>query len=189
MIKAIPTKYRGVKFKSKLEASWAKWLDTKSIIWSYESEGASVNNEWYLPDFWLPEIRTILEVKGMIQGIKKAKRFYNALQRENIEYELNHLSEKEKNSSYRTNHQWAKNYAWGTPHKLFILGGSPVPSFYTVDSNMEGGYNLVQCRQCGKTSLTLEYGSWGCRACGNHEGKHDIRERLRKILRPPTGWT
>lgn len=33
--------------------------------WEYEKEGYRLSNgEWYLPDFWLPELRTWVEVKG-----------------------------------------------------------------------------------------------------------------------------
>ncbi len=34
------------------------------IQYSYEHEGFKLEGRWYLPDFWLPEIRFWFEVKG-----------------------------------------------------------------------------------------------------------------------------
>ena len=107
----IPTMYKGIKFRSRLEARWAVFFDTLGIEWEYEpqgyeigcsytpmpgdmiytfsdgstgdtwhkklkeSEGLTVVSEkpatgdesleWYLPDFWLPELKIWVEVKGV----------------------------------------------------------------------------------------------------------------------------
>lgn len=66
-IAAIPTTYKGVKFRSKLEAAWAEWFDSKEWVWSYEIEGYRLpSGTWYLPDFWLPDLRIFIEVKGVL---------------------------------------------------------------------------------------------------------------------------
>jgi len=52
MIKAIETRYRGYRFRSRLEARWAVCFDNLGINWDYEPEGFKLQNgEWYLPDF------------------------------------------------------------------------------------------------------------------------------------------
>lgn len=54
-IKPIETIYNGYRFRSRLEARWAVFLDALGIRWKYEFEGYELpNGEWYLPDFWLP---------------------------------------------------------------------------------------------------------------------------------------
>ncbi|MFG3199875.1 hypothetical protein ACGFYT_27520 [Streptomyces sp. NPDC048208] len=64
-IEAIPTEYSGTTFRSRLEADWACTLDTQNILWEYEPEQITLpSGARYLPDFWLPEIGTWLEVKG-----------------------------------------------------------------------------------------------------------------------------
>lgn len=63
-IQAIPTRYRGYHFRSRLEARWAVFFDHLCVEWVYEREGFNVNGTPYLPDFWLPEIGVWLEVKG-----------------------------------------------------------------------------------------------------------------------------
>lgn len=64
-IKAIETKYKGYRFRSRLEARWAVFLDDLKIIWEYEKEGFHLEGVGsYLPDFWLPDFNAWLEIKG-----------------------------------------------------------------------------------------------------------------------------
>ncbi len=64
MIKAIETKYKGYKFRSRLEARWAVFFDALGIKWEYEKEGFDLEEAgWYLPDFWLPDKQVWVEVK------------------------------------------------------------------------------------------------------------------------------
>lgn len=67
-MRPIETKYQGYRFRSRLEARWAVLLDELSIKWEYEPEGFSLGSEpetiFYLPDFWIPELKCWLEIKG-----------------------------------------------------------------------------------------------------------------------------
>lgn len=63
-VKAIETRYAGCRFRSRLEARWAIFLDTLKIEWSYEPEGFETPHGRYLPDFWLPAHGRWLEIKG-----------------------------------------------------------------------------------------------------------------------------
>lgn len=63
-IKAIETQYAGCRFRSRLEARWAVFLDHLNIAWEYEPQGFVTPTGPYLPDFWLPRYRTWLEIKG-----------------------------------------------------------------------------------------------------------------------------
>lgn len=56
-IKPIPTRYAATIFKSRLEARWAVFFDGMGIKWRYEYEGYNVNGKYYLPDFYLPEVK------------------------------------------------------------------------------------------------------------------------------------
>jgi len=79
-ISAIPTKYNGYKYRSKMEAKTAVFLDSLKISFEYEKEGyklilpfSSPNEErdeiFYLPDFYIPAQDCIdecfIEVKGV----------------------------------------------------------------------------------------------------------------------------
>jgi hypothetical protein len=62
-IKAIETRYKGYRFRSRLEARWAVFFDHLGIRWEYEMEGFEVQGGRYLPDFWLPQVNMYAEVK------------------------------------------------------------------------------------------------------------------------------
>jgi len=54
MIKAIDTTYKGYKFRSRLEARFAVFLDALGVNWDYEIEGYTLPVTGnYLPDFYL----------------------------------------------------------------------------------------------------------------------------------------
>lgn len=63
-LQPIQTHYAGHHFRSRLEARWAVFFNTAGITWDYEPEGYALPSGRYLPDFWLPEQNTWLEVKG-----------------------------------------------------------------------------------------------------------------------------
>lgn len=63
LIRPIETRYRGYRFRSRLEARWAVFFDTAKIRWDYEVQGYDVNGRAYLPDFYLPDLRCYFEVK------------------------------------------------------------------------------------------------------------------------------
>lgn len=63
-LKAIETRYAGCRFRSRLEARWTVFFDALGIKWEYEKEGFHLGSRQYLPDFFLPEQRLWLEVKG-----------------------------------------------------------------------------------------------------------------------------
>lgn len=64
MIKPIETVYKGYRFRSRLEARWAVYFDAIGISWEYEKEGYDLGDGlFYLPDFWLPQVKMWAEVK------------------------------------------------------------------------------------------------------------------------------
>ncbi len=60
-MRPIETEYRGVTFRSRLEARWAVFFDVMEIAWVYEPSGYSTGT--YQPDFLLPEVEFLAEVK------------------------------------------------------------------------------------------------------------------------------
>jgi hypothetical protein len=59
---AIPTRYKGYHFRSRLEARWAVFFDFLGDPWEYEHEGYETPYGAYLPDF-LVAGRALIEVK------------------------------------------------------------------------------------------------------------------------------
>lgn len=64
VIKAIETRYKGYRFRSRLEARWAVFFDAAGVKWEYETQGFMLPSGPYLPDFLLPDLGLWFEVKG-----------------------------------------------------------------------------------------------------------------------------
>jgi nucleoside 2-deoxyribosyltransferase len=71
-LRAIETEYRGYRFRSRTEARWAVALTAAGIEWQYEAEGFDLNGARYLPDFFLPELKTFVEVKPTREAAEQA---------------------------------------------------------------------------------------------------------------------
>lgn len=68
-IKALETKYKGYRFRSRLEARWAVLFDALGLGWEYEPQGYDLGDGLgcYLPDFFLTQNRhygPYIEIKG-----------------------------------------------------------------------------------------------------------------------------
>lgn len=62
-IQAIPTTYNGTTYRSRLEARWALFFSVLNLRSEYELQGYNTTAGYYLPDFWLPDLRMFAEVK------------------------------------------------------------------------------------------------------------------------------
>ena len=63
--RAIPTEYRGVQMKSRLEASCAQLLDLLGLEWEYEHQSFLMDGGvHYLPDFWIESEKLWVEPRG-----------------------------------------------------------------------------------------------------------------------------
>jgi len=78
-IRPIPTLYAGVTFRSRLEARWARFFDALSLRWEYEPQGFQLpSGACYLPDFWIPELDSYVEVKPVGGDFGKARELATA---------------------------------------------------------------------------------------------------------------
>ncbi|MDP9367891.1 MAG: hypothetical protein M3Q03_06390 [Chloroflexota bacterium] len=60
----VPTRYKGITFRSRTEARWAYFFDELGVPWDYEPEQYTDGKTAYLPDFYLPDQDCFWEVKG-----------------------------------------------------------------------------------------------------------------------------
>lgn len=77
----IPTTYRGIKFRSKLEARWAVFLDHCKIVSAWKYEPTIINGPGfsYTPDFliaiqsfsWFLEVKPIQAYDGYVDKLSK----------------------------------------------------------------------------------------------------------------------
>lgn len=73
-ITAIPTRYAGCLFRSRLEARWAVFFDAMGYVWEYEPQGYVIDGRGYLPDFRINDFLW-LEVKGSEDALDKELMF------------------------------------------------------------------------------------------------------------------
>jgi hypothetical protein len=74
-IQPIQTRYAGCHFRSRTEARWAVFFSEMGIDWQYEVQGFVIRTRDgtrpYLPDFYLPDTGTWVEVKGSETAFRK----------------------------------------------------------------------------------------------------------------------
>ncbi len=166
MIKSIPTTYDGVKFKSKLEAAYATIFNAAEIEWEYENQGFDLEGIWYLPDFWLPGIRTFFEVKGSHgERIDKTIKLAEAICEEDFAGLVDVPGDSW--SPYMERLQ--------DPTRMVVLGDSRgrmwniFPELYKQDFADETA-GVGKCYSCGKYYFFECMMTWTCRACGYYDG-------------------
>jgi hypothetical protein len=63
-LQPIETKFKGHKFRSRIEARWAVFFEALGLRYEYEVEGFKLpSGGAYLPDFLLPDMNVFVEVK------------------------------------------------------------------------------------------------------------------------------
>ncbi|WP_432973597.1 hypothetical protein [Dactylosporangium sp. CA-233914] len=73
--KPIETHYAGCRFRSRLEARWAVFLDRLGVEWDYEPEGYELPSGRYLPDFLLHLPQPVwLEIKPGSDSVHRGER-------------------------------------------------------------------------------------------------------------------
>jgi len=78
---AQPITYKGIAFKSKLEATWAIWCDVNKVEWHYEKE---TSLDGYLVDFFLPNTSIDYSDKGIYIETKSSGAWNNPTERDLI---------------------------------------------------------------------------------------------------------
>jgi hypothetical protein len=80
-VRPIETRYDGCRFRSRLEARWAVFLNRMRIEWQYEPEGLEIDigrrHMRWLPDFWLSSGQWA-EVKGTLDPDEALRLLYLA---------------------------------------------------------------------------------------------------------------
>jgi len=146
MIPARPRTYRGVRFRSTLEADWAATLDALGVTWQYEPEAYILTDgSAYSPDFWLPAQRTWLEVKGPHnERHEKYAAFVDAVHKAN--------EETEGRSPITTDEDH--------PDLIQVLLARAAQH---GSAHIEDGC-IIHCAYCGHYSLARRTSYW-CRVC------------------------
>lgn len=147
MIRAIETRYKGYRFRSRLEARWAVFFDALMIDFRYEHEGYTFQDgTMYLPDFDISTAagRSLFEIKSENGDDSKSLKFVKELE----EYWSNFLDDYHRE---------------GTPEYtgLQIVKGDPLEVLLRAEFKM-----CPRCLHIGDPACGWddEYGI-GCETC------------------------
>jgi hypothetical protein len=80
MLKAIGTYYNGHRFRSRLEARWAVFFDVLGVKYDYEPQGYRFADYAYLPDFWIAEWDSFIEIKPSLPDADEMERYISFAQ-------------------------------------------------------------------------------------------------------------
>lgn len=169
VIKAIETRYKGYRFRSRLEARWAVFFDHLGVKWEYEKEGFDLGEHGcYLPDFWLPDLDMWVEIKGDDISKTDSAKCFALVKQTNKTVAVLCGSIPENTDDLRDDFYVIDAYE--NPH----LADDHPERFGVGWDNYHG---WVQCEQCGKIKYVFsQYAGRGCR-CSGHEkrsGRTDL---------------
>lgn len=158
----IPTMYRGIRFRSRLEARWARFFDALRWGWAYEPFDLAA----YIPDFVLAldDGELLVEAKPTLSLA-----------------ELDQHRGKIEASGWRCEALIVGADLFESEHVHPVVG--------IIGEREEGPdgrswlwspARLFGCENCSRPSLLAESGSWRCRVCGAEEGHLGTLTRARQ---------
>lgn len=151
-IQAKETCYRGVLFRSRLEARWAVFFDALKVSWQYEPrrfffpDGTS-----YLPDFYLPNWNdSYIEIKGSDHNIEDEdyKKMGHFCKERSLFLFIGDIPE-----DTEVREMWSAKFGG-------VRGGDfsqhkPLPEFIHKDDPFDSPFIPTACTACGATGCTL----------------------------------
>ncbi|MFA4834935.1 MAG: hypothetical protein WC749_02520 [Dehalococcoidia bacterium] len=177
-MKAIATVFKGIKLKSRLEADTAYLIDGLGYKWQYEPQSYLLESGiHYWPDFYIPELKLIIECRGYETDKGEAQ----------IEGFAKMINNGEIGPDLVTRPQIPEGceFAYSDVHKEYVdylvIGPNDV-RFYECYArfgvNTSYDVALIQCSKCGHWYFGGLSGSYQCRYCGEWDGNkhfHDMR--------------
>ena len=145
--RGIPTMYRGVKMRSRLEARWAAMFDEIGWPWAYEP----IDLDGYIPDYLVSfeAGKLLTEVKGAVEDFA--------------------IAESKIECSGWTDEALVVGATIDGP----VIGR--ILEWDGADPRW-GEAQIFFCISCGMVSVLCVDGSWRCRACGADDGNSHVGE-------------
>jgi hypothetical protein len=151
---SIRTEYKGVVFRSKLEADWAITFDTLGVEWQYEPQGKYYGTQFYLPDFILPRSHQAVEVKGCWDTDAQLKGEAYCAHTPPLPY----------------------NWDWHPDPDILLVVAEPHGRMWPFGSRHSEDFALYQCAACEGWWFLDESQGWRCRCCGAYDGDRFIQD-------------
>ena len=82
-MKAKMTEYKGVYFRSRLEARWCEFFEYLGVRFEYEPERQSTSIGGYIPDFYFRSLKTWVEIKGIKPTVNEITKLEDVCRKSN----------------------------------------------------------------------------------------------------------
>jgi len=152
------TRYKGILFKSVLEARTAFVLDKLNIIWEYEPDCFIVEGNSFIPDFKIGK-NSYIECKG---DLSKEQRDFHSSFAINCNKDILLIS-------------FDELFFYNGTEKIIDTDSKLIPA------NEENSFSLLECSSCALRTFITSLYSFFCRDCGNYEGDHDIKDTFLEL--------
>ena len=185
-MKVLETTYRGIRFRSRLEARWAVFFDELGLKWEYEKEGYDLGRSGrYLPDFFFPDqsrCRTMfVEIKPQLPVDEETGRSKWPHEVDGWKESFKKLTALGEQSGLCCVHTVM---LCGTPGPVEIYERNSYEGFVPADD----GYLWCQCPECGALGVQYE----GRSARNYHSKKCSIGkskvDRVHNVNSPELLW-
>jgi hypothetical protein len=164
MLKAIETVYDGYRFRSRLEARWAVFFKTLGVKYEYEKEGFELGGDVrYLPDFWLPEQKCWVEIKGQNPTQEEHEKCFELMNCVNPKGKRDEphvylfagdIPLPDIQGSKSSWSAYGYDYSVCPPHLLDFCGWTECPFCHMVDITAGGTIEDLPCR-CEKKYIRI----------------------------------
>ena len=167
-LKSFPCKYKEIEYRSKTEARVAEEVfDRYQINFLYETETYILDGELYSPDFYLPEIKTFIEVKGAADSdLSKPKKLLKTLQDQWL------------NTADVRYPDGKELYQWEWEQPFMVVSIFSDGTFKSVDEEGRSDLIFTRCLKCAAFFFMNTSALYCCKKCdewGKHYGVVDIR--------------
>jgi hypothetical protein len=190
----IRTTFNGIVYRSRLESNVAQMLYQLEIAYEYEPSSFLLDDgTHYRPDFWCPEIRLWIEVRGYSnqKGDRQIRQFGNATLAGRLRADKMLLPDASPSPLRVCGHPRSEgcpddcvvgDTEWRGSADVDYLVLSPgndsrffeVPSYHT-DEGRDTEVIVCVCT-CGKAYFASAHNDWRCRVCGASDKRYHLKE-------------
>jgi hypothetical protein len=192
LIKAIPTIYEGVRFRSRLEARWAAFFDLAGWPWEYEP---------FDLEGWCPDFRLLGKIPGLVEVKPIDFAFAASHDPEDHNDTYHELAQAAASKVFRTLASWEKTQQPAEDegelvlrlYEVLVLGNGPwrdsrymscwhIGTLGSWDlASLYGGYDR-------RLDYAAQYGSYRYRIGGEYDGDGHLRYLSYSDVDPDWLW-
>jgi hypothetical protein len=128
------------------------FFDLMHVEWRYEHEGYQLESGWYLPDFWLPEIKSFVEIKPTFNCEYDSEQV-------RWNHAINLCRDLAMHTKYRT-YLFSGDFGFWLPNWEYVC---ETASAFFPEGGEDFGYLPCVCMECGK--FGIEFNGRSARIC------------------------